>query len=214
MTVDGYDWSLTLFGWYLCACHVGQHMHTDIPIHTGKGTMKMCECVCVCVRASDSQRASRGAVLFIIWLDYGSQTCAVWPVRESSAPCIRFLSMMTHSQFHSIKLCVVQITRTTAALCVPEICKQSNPREYKTLKTSHICEDYGKFGTPQKHKEDTSSHDSCQTFSNISKCWTLFTLIVNIGLCDVTRAHTLWHQQLVDKTICGTKWEIKSVWIL
>lgn len=63
--------------------------------------------VCVCVRASDSQRASRGAVLFIIWLDYGSQTCAVWPVRESSAPCIRFLSMMTHSQFHSIKLCVV-----------------------------------------------------------------------------------------------------------
>lgn len=88
-------------------------------------TMKVCKCVCVCIWLS---QASRGAVLFIIWLDYGSQTCAVWPVRQSSAPCIRFPSMvMTHSRFHSIKLCVVQITHTTAALCMPKTYKQSNP---------------------------------------------------------------------------------------
>lgn len=210
MTVDGYDWSLTLFGWYLCACHVGQHMHTDIPIHTGKGTMKMCECVCVCTCIWQSESVTWSSALHnLVGLRLSDLRRLARPwVLGPMYPLPIHDDPLTISQHQALCCC------TTAALCVPEICKQSNPREYKTLKTSHICEDYGKFGTPQKHKEDTSSHDSCQTFSNISKCWTLFTLIVNIGLCDVTRAHTLWHQQLVDKTICGTKWEIKSVWIL
>lgn len=71
--------------------------------------VSVCVCTCICL-----SQASRGAVLFIIWLDYGSQTCAVWPVRQSSAPCICFPSMiiMTHSRFLRIKLCVVQITNT------------------------------------------------------------------------------------------------------
>ncbi len=127
----------------LCGPTCANKYHPNLP---EDGTMKVCKCVCLCVCTWIwLSQVSRGAVLFIIWLDYDSQTCAVWPVRQSSAPCIRFPSMiMTHSRFHSIKLCVVQITHTTAALCMPKTYKQSNPFcHFMTRKSFHyICEDF------------------------------------------------------------------------